>query len=54
MIPHGLQANQFKYYVKWGMTPAQALQTAYLTGREDAELRLGGAHRQIEKGSSPT
>jgi imidazolonepropionase-like amidohydrolase len=29
-IPHGPQADQFKYYAKWGMTPAQALQTAYL------------------------
>jgi len=29
-IPHGRQADQFKYFVKWGMTPAQALQTAYL------------------------
>ena len=30
VIPHGPQADQFKYYTKWGMTPAQALQTAYL------------------------
>ena len=29
-IPHGKQADQFKYYAKWGMTAAQALQTAYL------------------------
>jgi imidazolonepropionase-like amidohydrolase len=29
-VPHGKQADQFKYYTKWGMTPAQALQTAYL------------------------
>src|SRR5204863_8481939 len=29
-IPHGKQADQFKYLTKWGMTPAQALQTAYL------------------------
>ncbi|MEA2937846.1 MAG: hypothetical protein QOC56_1350 [Alphaproteobacteria bacterium] len=29
-IPHGKQADQFKYYAKWGMTPTQALQTAYL------------------------
>jgi len=29
-IPHGKQANQFAYYVKWGMKPAQALQSAYL------------------------
>ena len=30
IIPHGVQANQFEYYVKWGMTPAQALQTSFL------------------------
>jgi imidazolonepropionase-like amidohydrolase len=30
IIPHGIQADQFKYYVAWGMTSAQALQTAYL------------------------
>ena len=29
-IPHGKQADQFPLYVKWGMTPAQALQSAYL------------------------
>jgi len=29
-IPHGKQADQFAYFVKWGMTPARALQTAYL------------------------
>jgi imidazolonepropionase-like amidohydrolase len=29
--PHGKQADQFPYMVKWGMTSAQALQTAYLT-----------------------
>src|SRR5436309_6395179 len=29
-IPHGTQANQFAYYAKWGMTTAQALQTAFL------------------------
>jgi imidazolonepropionase-like amidohydrolase len=29
-IPHGIGADQFPYYAKWGMTPAQALQTAYL------------------------
>jgi imidazolonepropionase-like amidohydrolase len=30
IIPHGVQANQFEYYVRWGMTPAQALQTSFL------------------------
>ncbi len=29
-IPHGKQANQFAYYARWGMTPVQALQTAYM------------------------
>jgi imidazolonepropionase-like amidohydrolase len=29
-IPHGIGADQFPYYAKWGMTPGQALQTAYL------------------------
>ena len=27
--PHGQQANQFAYFVKWGMTSTQALQTAF-------------------------
>jgi imidazolonepropionase-like amidohydrolase len=29
-VPHGKQANQFAYYVKWGLTPVQALQTAFM------------------------
>ena len=29
-IPHGKQGDQFKYFAKWGMTAAQALQTAYM------------------------
>jgi len=29
-VPHGRQADQFRYFVRWGMTPAQALQTAFL------------------------
>jgi imidazolonepropionase-like amidohydrolase len=29
-IPHGKQANQFAFYAKWGLSPVQALQTAYL------------------------
>jgi len=29
-IPHGKQADQFTWYVRWGMTPAQEIQTAYL------------------------
>ena len=30
LVPHGVQADQFRYYVSWGMTPTQALQTAFL------------------------
>jgi imidazolonepropionase-like amidohydrolase len=34
IIPHGIQADQFKYYVAWGMTPAEALQTAFLNAAD--------------------
>jgi hypothetical protein len=29
-IPHGVQANQFGYYAKWGVTPVQAPQTSFI------------------------
>jgi imidazolonepropionase-like amidohydrolase len=29
-VPHGRQADQFAYFIKWGMTPLQALQMPYL------------------------
>jgi imidazolonepropionase-like amidohydrolase len=49
-IPHGRQADQFPYYVKWGLTPAQALQTAYLPAARmlnyDWENHIGS----LEKG----
>ncbi len=48
--PHGKQANQFSYFVKWGMTPAQALQTAFLAAAN--VLNYGWSDRvgSIEKG----
>ncbi len=48
--PHGRQANQFAYFVKWGMTPAQALQTAFLTAAN--VLNYGWSDRvgSLEKG----
>ncbi len=48
--PHGKQANQFAYFVKWGMTPAQALQTAFLTAAD--VLNYGWSDRvgSIDKG----
>jgi imidazolonepropionase-like amidohydrolase len=49
-IPHGKQADQFKYYARWGMTPAQALQTAFLPAAE--MLNYGWANHvgSLEKG----
>jgi imidazolonepropionase-like amidohydrolase len=48
--PHGKQADQFAWLVKWGMTPSQALQTAFMT--EANVLNYNWANRvgSIEKG----
>ena len=49
-IPHGAQADQFKYYEKWGLGPVKALQTAFLPAARmlnyDMEHHIGS----IEKG----
>src|SRR5438045_5873950 len=52
--PHGKQANQFSYFVKWGMTPAQALQTAFLTAAN--VLNYGWSDRvgSLRRASTPT
>lgn len=49
-FPVGLQARQFGYMVKWGMTPVQALQTAMTVAANT--LNYGWADRvgTIEKG----
>ena len=49
-FPHGHQADQFAWMVKWGMTPAQALQTAFMT--EANVLNYNWANRvgSLEKG----
>jgi imidazolonepropionase-like amidohydrolase len=49
-IPHGKQANQFAYYAKWGMTPTQALQTAYLPAARMLNYDWGSQIATIEKG----
>jgi imidazolonepropionase-like amidohydrolase len=49
-IPHGTQANQFAYYAKWGMTPAQALQTAYLPAAHMLNYGIEKDIGSIEKG----
>jgi imidazolonepropionase-like amidohydrolase len=49
-IPHGAQADQFKYYDKWGLGPVKSLQTAFLPAARllnyDMEKQIGS----IEKG----
>jgi imidazolonepropionase-like amidohydrolase len=47
-FPHGTQLDQFAYLVKWGKTPAQALQSAMTVGAQTIgwEDRVG----TIEKG----
>jgi imidazolonepropionase-like amidohydrolase len=50
IIPHGVQANQFKYYVDWGMTPAQALQTAFLTAAAMLNYRWDTQIASLEPG----
>jgi len=49
-IPHGKQADQFRYYTKWGMTPAQALQTAYLPAARMLNYGWDNQVGTIEKG----
>ena len=49
-IPHGKQADQFKYFVKWGMSPAQALQTAYLPAARMLNYGWENQIGTIEKG----
>jgi imidazolonepropionase-like amidohydrolase len=49
-IPHGKQADQFKYYAKWGMTPVRALQTAYLPAARMLNYEWENQIGSIEKG----
>jgi imidazolonepropionase-like amidohydrolase len=49
-IPHGKQANQFTYYAKWGLTPTQALQTAYLNAAHMLNYGIEKDIGTIEKG----
>jgi imidazolonepropionase-like amidohydrolase len=49
-IPHGKQANQFAYYAKWGLTPAQALQTAYMNAAHMLNYGIEKEIGTVEKG----
>jgi imidazolonepropionase-like amidohydrolase len=47
---HGVQAFQFAYYVKWGMTPVQALQMATSSAAESLNFGLGKQVGSVEPG----
>jgi imidazolonepropionase-like amidohydrolase len=49
-VPHGKQADQFRYYTKWGMSTAQALQTAYLPAARMLNYGWENQVGTIEKG----
>ena len=48
--PHGKQADQFPYLVKWGMAPAHALQTAFMTAAKVLNYDWAERVGSIEKG----
>ena len=49
-IPHGKQGNQFAYFVKWGMSPTQALQMAYLPAARMLNYGWENEIGSLEKG----
>jgi hypothetical protein len=49
-LGHGTQNMQFPIYVKWGYTPAEALQTATSTAAESLNYNLGDYVGYVEKG----
>jgi imidazolonepropionase-like amidohydrolase len=50
VIPHGIGADQFKYYQRWGMTPSQAIRTAYLPAAEMLNYGWSAHIGSLEKG----
>jgi imidazolonepropionase-like amidohydrolase len=49
-IPHGKQGNQFAYFVRWGMSPTQALQMAYLPAARALNYGWENEIGSLEKG----
>jgi len=49
-FPHGRQADQFAWYVKWGMTPAQALQSTFVQAATVLNYDWANRVGSIEKG----
>jgi imidazolonepropionase-like amidohydrolase len=50
VIPHGIGADQFKYYARWGMTPSQAIRTAFLPAAEMLNYGWSNQVGSLEKG----
>ncbi len=53
-FPHGKQADQFAWMVKWGMTPAQALQSAFMTEANVLNYNWRTASAASRRASSAT
>jgi imidazolonepropionase-like amidohydrolase len=49
-IPHGKQANQFKWFVEQGLTPAEALQLSYIGSAHTLNYHMETLIGTIEKG----
>ena len=49
-VPHGRQADQFGYFVKWGLTPREALQMAFLPTATMLNYNWVSQIASIEKG----
>jgi imidazolonepropionase-like amidohydrolase len=49
-FPHGKQADQFAWKVKWGMTPTQALQTAFMGAANVLNYNWANRVGSLEKG----
>lgn len=49
-FPHGHQADQFPYMVKWGMTPVQALQATYINAANVLNYNMASRVGTLEKG----
>jgi len=49
-FPHGKQADQFAWMAKWGMTPAQALQSVFMTAATVLNYNWVNHVGSLEKG----
>jgi imidazolonepropionase-like amidohydrolase len=50
VIPHGIGADQFQYYARWGMTPSQAIRTAFLPAADMLNHGWSSQVGSLEKG----